>query len=442
MAGNIKLNNPLGTLPQQKKGTGFLNIGKVIDANAGNHLGSTVAQGVAGSANQVQQGIGDLKNQFIQQSDQNNLASDANKSAVSQALLNIAGGQSQVSEDQAKQFGTFLGGNYAGPKQLDDSKTIQLGAKAQEAQGFGQALGSQGDKTRLLQAFAGQGPYSTGQVKLDSLLLGKGPNAQQDLAAARQQTKGLTQQLSKEQLAAQQIGQLRTNQAQQFAQQTGQQIAGQEQAINTNLTNSLQTAKTDAEAKYNKYLQGLASRRLGATPELQQQLSGTQLYRTNANEALDLSGLVEKGADPTLKNIASLSQRGQLEALARLGQKDPSQLGFAQDVYDPSKAVGFNKTKLDQMTNAGKQAYEQRLNQVTYSPETAPTTQSTNPEMQKLIDKWQQVGLTVPERLRYAQFQGSTIGAPGSKQYEQEVSPYKNLLEMIKQQQGYYDVIS
>jgi len=233
MANNIKINNPLGVQPQQKRGSGFVNLNKILQANIGNRFGQTVAQGISQGVGRVQQGIGQLKSEFQQEADKQNLASVANKQAVSDALKSISSGQTKVSDELIKQFGTFRAGEYEGPRELDSSKLTQIGSKAAEVQRFGRDLGSGGDKTRVLQAFAGQGPYSVGQSRLDALLLGQGPQARQQLAQARQQTLGLTQQLGKEQDIARQIGRLRVGEAQKFAKDVKGQLTSAETDIGT-----------------------------------------------------------------------------------------------------------------------------------------------------------------------------------------------------------------
>lgn len=438
MANNIKINNPLGAKPQQQKGSGFVNLNKILQANVGNKLGETVSGGLNQGTQQVQQGLGQVKNQFLQESDKGNLATVGNQQAVSDALKNIAAGQSAVTDDQVKQFGTFLGGQYGGPKELDTTKTLQLGNKAQEVQGLGQSLMGGADKTRLLQTFAGKGPYSAGQTRLDSLLLGQGPNAKQQLAQARQSTRGLTQQIGKEQDIAQQIGQLRTGQAREFGQETGRQLTEQEMGINTALQKALEQAPIQREQLRSQYEQGLINQDLSQLPpEVQEQLKGLRTYNTNPLGALQL------GQEATQQNIASLTQRGQLEALTKLAQKDPSRLGFAEDVYDPSKAMQINVQKLRQLAGEGERAYNDKLNAAYYKP-VGSGGQSSNPEMQQLLDKQASIGLSIPEKIRFTELQAEGTG-PGnfsSKEARDEYirkqkQPYLDALQAFQTREGY-----
>lgn len=354
MANNISIKNPMGVTPKQK-GSGFVNLNKILQANVGNQLGQKIASGIGQGTQEVQQGLGQAKSQFQQQADAGNLATQANIQARQQALQNIGSGQTNVSDEQAKQFGSFLSGQYTGPKELDSSKVAQLGSRAQEVQGFGQALRSGGDKTKVLQAFAGKGPYSTGQQRLDSLLLGKGPNAQ-ELAQARQQSAGLQQQVGREQDVARQIGQLRTGEAQQFAKETGEQIGAQkggiEQAVGMQY-GQLEAAQKEAFDRINQKLsQGQPltqeeANMLGLTED-------TETYTLDPTSFLGKAAL-SKGA------AASQLQKSQLDALAKLSQKDAkdfTDVGTKEADYDAQKGLTFDLPQLQKQAAALQQQYE------------------------------------------------------------------------------------
>lgn len=355
MANNIKINNPLGVPAHKQKGSGFVNLNKILQANVGNKLGQSVSQGIGQGVQQVQQDLGQVKNEFQTEADKNNLASDPNKQAVSEALKNIVGGKTDVTDDQVKQFGTFLGGQYTGPMGLDSTKSAQLGNKAQEVQGFGQALGSGGDKTRLLQSFAGKGPYTAGQSNLDSLLLGQGPQAKQQLAAARQQTQGLTQQVGRAQENANQIGQLRAGQAAEFGQnvrgqfgidQNGQVQAGQ---------GLIGQGQLDLQNKVAQYgnIQSLALKQATGQPlstEEQQLLTQSGVQKIATGAPGNTYGVQATGSqyytpqDISVSSVATPQQRAQMDALYKLIGKPQNFLGDAK-AYNPLNPIAFNQSK-------------------------------------------------------------------------------------------------
>lgn len=411
----------MGLKPQQKKGSGFVNLNKVIGANQNNQLGQTVAQGINKGAQQVQQGLGQATSQFQQQADANNLASIGNQQARSAALQNIMGGQTAISDDQAKQFGTFRAGQYAGPQELDASRTAQIGAKAREVEGFGKALQSGGDKSRVLQAFAGKGNYTAGQQGLDSLLLGKGPNAGQ-LNQARRQSAGLTNQLGSAQDAAQQLAQLRQGQAAEFGKQTNQQIGDQQTGINTNVADNVVKYKQQQIDDYNKSLQNLQDRNVSGNAQLKD-LVGQNLF------GIDPKGYLDKGFEATKENTASELQRRQLEALAKIGGQGADTFNFSKDIYDPNKSLVFNKQKLLDDVAVKRMDYRKAISQ---DPNEFKINQGAN------------MGKGIPN-LEQALAQNQAYAAkldPNSEQGQLQARINQAMsanLEKIRQQQQYYD---
>lgn len=393
----VNLNNPTGVQPQQQKGSGFVNLDKILQANSGNNLAGAISGNLTQGAQQVQQGLGQVKNDFQQQANSNDLASDKNKQAVSDALKNIAGGQTDVSDPQATQFGTYLAGQYAGPKTLDSTKTSQLGARGQELQDFGKSLTSGGDKTRLLQAFAGQGPYSYGQNKLDSLLLGQGPQAGQQLAQARQQTRGLTQQIGNEQQNAQQIAQLQQGKAQQFGQdvrgQVGLDAAGNiaDTGAIPDFLKNLDTRATGAQTKQAADLQGFQSllqkiqdsrgidpinqpnlstqlSSYGLSPDDErylQRLQGQELYGATLNPSG--SNFVQAADQASRSSIANAGDLAKAQALAKLSGTDFSKFALDPNAakYDPAHPFTYDVQNLKNEIGQHQAAYNQEVSGIT-----------------------------------------------------------------------------
>lgn len=375
----MAINNPNNQKPQQKKAAGFVNLDRVLAANTGNRLGQTIGTGIQTGAQGLQQKLGEVKSGFLQESEQKNLASDVNKRAATEALQNIGSGQTNVTDEQAKQFGTFLAGKYAGPRELDSTKTAQIGAKAQELQGFGQALGSQGDKSQVLTAFAsqGKGPYSAGEKRLDSFLLGKGPNAG-ELQKAQQQTRGLTRQVNREQDTARQIGQLREGQASQFAQDVGGQITSQKTGIEGAVGSEFERLSGEQGKLYDTIKSKLDKGEL-LNPEERQLLGladpigdiGNKMPGLPGQQAplmdifnLDATKFLNK-ADLSKGNVASAVQKAQLDALSKLSQKDIkdfTDIDTKAGQFDPNKPVTFDREKLKKDADIVRQQYESELN--------------------------------------------------------------------------------
>lgn len=390
MANNIKINSPLGSQPQQKKGSGFVNLNKILQANVGNRLGETVAQGVGQGAQQVQAGLGQVRTDFAAEAEKQNLGSSQNRLAASEALKRVSEGQTDVSDEQARTFGTFLAGKYAGPKELDQNKTVQLGAKAAEVEGLGRSLAGGGDKTRLLQAFASKGgytPYTAGQSRLDSLLLGQGPQAAQQLAEARQQTRGLTQQIGNEQEVARQIAQLRTGQAQDFAKDVRGQVGLGEaggfadkgyipdllKAVDLQAEQARSKQGTDIQRQKELLTKLQNTRRgtadtttfrnefsaLGLSPAdaaYLTSLRNQELYGANLNDPRFLAAAGEANRS----NIASAGDIAKAEALSKLSGVGFENFGIDKALprYDINKPFEFDINNIKNLINQRKGSYE------------------------------------------------------------------------------------
>lgn len=348
---------------EQPKGSGFVNLGRILGANVNNRLSSTIDRGLNQGSNEVKSNLQQIGSQFQDQSNQSNLASDANKQIRDQALQNIGQGNTNVDDKLKSQFEQFRSGQYAGPTELDPTRTAQVSNKAQELQSYGKALQGGGDKSGVLQAFAGKGNYTQGQQKLDSLLLGKGPNAEQNLADARKATQGLGQQINQQQNAAQQTAQLRQNQAQQFGKDTNTQLNTANTGINTDLQNKLSAAQAN-QAIYQKLANGE-----NLNPDEIAKLNGPQQFQTNAG-SFDTATLLQnlnalKGTIatngyqnfntglPTQSSVVTPQDLAKLQALSSLSGAPQSVIGQEDQVgkyqnpnFDVNSLVG--NTSLNQ----------------------------------------------------------------------------------------------
>lgn len=307
---------------QRQQGSGFTNLSRLLQANRNNRLGEAISSGVVGGANQVRQQLGDTREQFQNQSNANDLASDQNKSIREGILSGIANGQTDINDQQAQQFQNFRQGQYTGPKELDQAKTVGLGIRANEVQNQAKNPLSEG----TLQATVGaqsQNPYTRGQMGLDRTLLGViNPAA---LGQARTAARGLTQGVDRAQEAARGQAALNIARAQQFGQETQQQLQAPQTAIQTDVNNRIASQQAALSAEMQKYDKDRAAY-LGVTP--------AQTYGLNLNSRNDLVNF----QNPSNFNVNSETDPGQLaklNALAKLSGTDqsfvtdPSQVGSA-----------------------------------------------------------------------------------------------------------------
>lgn len=344
--------NPGAQPVQRRQGSGFTNLSRILQANKNNRLGEAVSSGIVGGANQIRQQLGDTRDQFQSQANANDLASDQNKSIRENVLKNIAGGQTDVTDQQADQFKNFRQGQYTGPQEMDMAKTTGLGIRANEVQN--QAKNPLSENT--LQATVGsqsQNPYSRGQIGLDRTILGAG-NPQQ-LGQARSATMGLSQGINRAQDVARGEAALKTLQAQQFGKDTQAQLAAPQTGIQNDINTAVTTKQGDLSAAIKNYNLD-PNKYLGRT--------SAQLYGLDPTKYGGVVNFLNPG-DINKGTVASQTQLNQLNALGKLaGQPqefitDPSKVGSLEGKSLSTTDQGL----LNQLVSARQGEYQKAIQQ-------------------------------------------------------------------------------
>jgi hypothetical protein len=262
--------------PQPKrKGTGFTNLARILQASQGSKLGQAVAGGITGQAQQVQSGVRSAQEQFRKeaQTEADKLDKEKREEIIEQA----ASGKDITSA--LPQFQTFLSGEYKGPMQLANQQ--QLAAQAQQAENLGRLASGvggrsgtdQGGRQELLRRFAGGADYTSGQRKLDESILARDKEA--NLAAAARQTRGVAEEAQRAGLTAQAEAQQYKNLAKIFAKETAEEIGKAKDPISAQLNTQVQAIKDKEDAKrifYDNLNKEIAiSDTLKESPELKKQ---------------------------------------------------------------------------------------------------------------------------------------------------------------------------
>jgi len=432
----------------KQMGSGFTNIQKIIGANQGNQLNSTVAQGIQGVGQQTQQQLGQAQSQFQQGAQANQLNTQANQQLLQQGLANptqLTGNPSNVS-----QFQNILAGKYQGPQGLANAD--QLTGQAQYAQQLGQQLGSQGGQQSLLQRFVGGNQYSQGQKNLDTLLMGAGP--QNQLNQARQSVAGLGSQVNAGVTAAQNQAQQLGAQANQFGQAAQQQFGNTVNQQVQGLQQQAQTAASSRDQQYQKLLSGLQGGQISAEDAQKLGLtSGEQIYNTFQNPS---SLVKESTLGATAQNVASSQDYARMQALQQLaGTNGPAsamqQLGqFAGQqgqagAFQAAGTYNADPNAINQSIQSQAQAYQAAMN---------PLIQRQNDlyaYRQMVGNDSGMVGAPIANRLaadvsgyhgkmdtgfggqRSSYFGGLTQGVQQQAQQEQANSGYGNVLNIAGQ---------
>lgn len=186
-----------GAVPPKAGSGGFVNLQRYMQANKGGEFGNKVANTISDQGASSKQAIGQAAEAFKAAAAKGTVAGQAGlggQGMTAEQLQqqgqsfgeNAIANAGNLGNSQVEQFQKLIGGQYAGPSQLQD--VARLRAQAQSAQQLGNLASSQGGQQQLLTQLYGRPSYTAGQQRLDNLLLG----GQQDkLKQARAQTLGL-----------------------------------------------------------------------------------------------------------------------------------------------------------------------------------------------------------------------------------------------------------
>lgn len=300
---------------QNRVGSGFTNLQKVIGANRNNGLGASIQQGIGKQVDQVKTGLGQAQGAFGQQ-----LGQEKEKiNTLGQSATNTLKDVTKADDNAVGQFKELREGSYQGPAGLKDTQMLMNNAK--QAQQLGSQVGSAGGQMNLLQRFVGQGKqYNSGQQRLDNILLGQTGSDQ--LKQSRRASQGLTESIGSAQNVAEQQAQAAQQQRLTLQQDVNKQLTDQGNALQGALTKRA----TDAESLSAGKLALLQNRlKTGnITQEDIDQLSRMSPGLTADTELFDtdLSSMLSAGTGYNASNVATQQEFAQKQALAKLAGRD------------------------------------------------------------------------------------------------------------------------
>lgn len=354
----------------------FTNIQNFINANKSGQIGQQVTQKVGAEKQKATEKLQQTKDAFGGQINQVAQGVSKSKEAVSKGIENLTAGGTYSAEapitDQAiADIQSTVNAQYTGPQSFGNEQ--QLAGEAQNLTSIGNASQQAAGRAALLQRFFGRDrpTYSSGQTRLDNLLLGRQNQALSDI---RQAGRGFNTDVSKAQADAQ------TN----IEQQKQAIEAAKQYAIKKAAglyASSEDELKTQAQQLGQQYVDRL--NKIGQNVKLSGEIGWNDASKYLAdngsigfNSKLNLSGdaLVKSGLvqdDPLAKaflnksaNAAQLSgvDSRQATALNRLGEILQNNSGYAQNaaetrLQDPS----FDQAQLSnlyqqELSNAGNRA--------------------------------------------------------------------------------------
>jgi hypothetical protein len=410
----------------QQQGTGYTNLNRLFQANKDNQLGQKVAGDIQNQIGGVQNQLKQQQDQFNKQAQQESGKFNESDRAAVLGRLNSTEQAGDITDEDVNKFQTYRSGEYKGPQNLGDTSAIsqQASGLAQQVSNFNPA-GTQ----ELLRRSVGGNRYTSGQSRLDSLLMDKSK-----LQPVARQASGLGQQLSQANMAAQGQAELLKNQAKQFGIQTNELLNQGLGNIDTSVQGQLKAAQ-DAETARQAKMQQLdetingklvdsGKKDANGNPIMVRQPISTNDYTRLDTISQGLAGIANEG------QLAGLFGKGNLvdQNAARQNAINASQQQIRKAAENEALRLtinkygnyGFsgsdilNKGLNNQTLGAGFFASRPFLNDLATKLYTNPLSASTNQKNQDFL---------------------SNAGVLGKAAYEGKgADAYKNLLASIQSQ--------
>lgn len=415
--------------PTKRSGTGFTNLQRILQANKGANLGQALAGKVDRDVGGVQKTLAGASDQFkkgVQESALNTQENIARRGGVISNIVNPGiqpvgnqkapvtqpskgisplpssgqkfqpgGGLAPIqgepvrpitpatlvepTEEDVAKFGTFREGRYLGPTEV--SQGSQILGQAQDLSDLGRGVGSTEGRFGLLGKYFGSPGYTTGQKRLDNLLLT--PEAAQ-LSKLRRATTGLQTDVGSELFQNKALAQLQTRANEEFADETrallgidkqgnvteGQgALGGVQKSIDDRLAEYLKVAGDDERIKNILATNDVSGLSRGELSRIG--LQGNLLGPTYNTKLSDYFQPVNTNL-LNRSSVASLEDSAKLDALNRLSGSSDKFLGDRSQVGSqfnrPEAKIALDK--LTQAKNLAKGAFEQEM----FNPNTFKAT--------------------------------------------------------------------
>ena len=170
---------------EKQRGSGFTNIQKVIGANKGNRLGSSISGSLQQQGEDTKKAVEGAKSRFGEKLEQGSMGEKQAQERTD--IIQKAKSSPGIGQQDLSTFSRFNAGQYSGPKGLEDKQgLIRQGNDASQLAG---ASGSAQGREGLLQRFVNSPQYTRGTLKTDAMLLG---GAAPELRQASSELRGIS----------------------------------------------------------------------------------------------------------------------------------------------------------------------------------------------------------------------------------------------------------
>lgn len=365
-------NTPAASSGSQGNGTSsgqFTNLNAYLDANSGQNFGTQVAGRVQGLVDSAKDAQSSAQSGFTSAADQGTVK--LNDQVLGQVKSDPVAAASN--DEELKQFQAMRDAQYGGPKSFADSELYSpTWQKTQSAANTAAQTQTEGGRKAYLQQQYGSGAgrydYTSGQQKLDSLLIQNDPNSRQAFDAVRQKGQEVGSNF-------QNLSKTLNDYASNAGQQTKAARNAAREAVDLddagNLKEGSQISQIKAAAQqhaeqenqrqtqqYQAFMGGLQKGNAG-----QEMLSKYGLQAGAQTWGFDPTKYVSRGVDATAQTIDTPEQAAKVAALSKLAGLDNTFLDpKLAGSYDPSKGVTFDNQRFAGDLAAGAARYQDTLN--------------------------------------------------------------------------------
>lgn len=344
---NQNSNGGAGSKTKQKGSGRWTNLENYLSQNSGEALSSDITNRVGGQFDQAANKLNQTKTDFSN-------AVGSSRVDVDQSTLEQVR-QNPLSVDKDKFF-KMKNANYQGPMGLTESSSFQeFNKDFNKGKSWNEALQNETGRGTLLNEFYGRPSYSSGQNKLDQLIIQNNPSAKSQFATLKPRWSELESVLetSKTETANQAQGaKATTDEAKSLA-----QAALDESKLNlrNKLEDKINQYRTEGSIQRNQVFDDLNDDTLNdLSLDTTGLASGSNLYDLNLQDYVNQYN-PERA---TMTNVASLEDLAQHNALKELmGGIDPGLINDPEQVGSYSHSF-FDKDQMRSDLNTRQQAVE------------------------------------------------------------------------------------
>ncbi len=232
----------------------FTNIQNYFNANQplANQMGNQVASNIEKNGQNVSTSLNGAKDTFNTQAQAGRLDKVPSLASANDTITNagqqVYGDGNDANTDAINKFQRISSGQYLGPQGLQNSGSIL--ANAQDARTQGDLTANEPGRFTLLRNMFGTPNYSSGQTRLDQLLLGNQTGA---LNQARQSVIGLPKLANQGSEQAQMQANYYNQEANDVGNTVRNQLSGATNTSTTDLNNAVKAAQDAELARENGY---------------------------------------------------------------------------------------------------------------------------------------------------------------------------------------------